>query len=135
MSFRHPRVLAWEAKLKSVFDLIDAEMEREYGDRYPLHPARAEHGATANAEDDGLFDLGAAFSAGFGSRHGRGYVVQVRLATLKRVPPDAMETIERRVAERLREELPRAFPGRELRIERDEHAFKIVGDLGLDERC
>ena len=129
MSFRDPRVLQWENRLKGVFDAIDAELERRYGDRYDLHPARAERGETANPEDDGLFDVGAKFSAGFGSRHGRGYVVDVRLVTLERVPVDTRREIERFVADRLRETLPHAFPDAELRVEREGAALKIVGDL------
>ena len=48
MSLRHPKAVAWERKLSEVFDTIDAEMETAYGDRYPLHPARATRGKTAN---------------------------------------------------------------------------------------
>lgn len=128
---RHPRVQAWELRLKEVFDRIDEDLEREYGADYPLHPARASHGTTASREHDGLFDVGAAFSAGFGSSHGAGYVVEVRLVTLSRVPADIRERIEEQVAARLRKALPLAFPGRALRVERDGPRYKIVGDLGV----
>ena len=123
--------MAWEKKLEEVFDQIDHLMEDRYGDRYPLHPSRPERGATSQPSADGLFDLGAAFSAGFGSVHGRGYVISVRLSTLARVPADVMETIEQEVLALLQEKLPTAFPCRDLRIERDGHSFKIVGDLSF----
>lgn len=132
MSYRDPRVQEWERRLKAVFDRIDGALERKYAGRYPLHPARPRQGETSSPEDDGLFDLGAAFSAGFGSEHGRGYSVQVRLATLHNVPDDVVQAIEEEVVTRLREELPRAFPGRDLTVVAEGHAFKIVGDLGLD---
>ncbi len=32
MSLRHPKAIAWERKLREVFDTIDAEMETAYGD-------------------------------------------------------------------------------------------------------
>jgi len=131
MSFRDPRVSAWEKKLESIFDDIDHDMEDRYGDKYPLHPSRPERGATSNPSADGLFDLGAAFSAGFGSQHGRGYTVSIRLSTLARVPPIIMEKIEQEVVELLHKKLPAAFPGRDLRVERDGHSFKIIGDLSL----
>ena len=131
MSFRDPRVSAWEMKLESIFDEIDHDMEDRYGDEYPLHPSRPERGATNNPSADGLFDLGAAFSAGFGSQHGRGYTVSIRLSTLARIPPDILEKIEQEVVELLHEKLPGAFPGRDLRVERDGHSFKIIGDLSL----
>ncbi len=131
MSVRHHKVLDWESRLKAVFDQIDVELERKYAARFPLHPARAKQGATANPEDDGLFDLGAAFSAGYGSKHGAGYTVQIRLATLQRVPPEFVRVIEDEVVERLIVELPRAFPGRDLRVEREGHVFRLIGDLTL----
>ncbi|HMP73080.1 MAG TPA: hypothetical protein PKE55_07435 [Kiritimatiellia bacterium] len=131
MSFRDPRVLAWEKQLQHVFDEIDHIMEDRYGDRYPLHPNRPPRGATSNPSADGLFDLGAAFTAGFGSIHGRGYVVQIRLSTLARIPAEVIEQIEQEILELLREKLPKAFPCRSLSIERDGHSFKIVGDLSI----
>lgn len=131
MSARHPKATAWEDNLKRLFDRIDAELETKYGDRYALHPNRPPRGETANPEDDGLFNVGAAFSAGFGSEHGRGYVVSLRMATLQHVPPEVQEAIEEEVVKRVRDMLPEFFPGRELRVERDGHAFKITGDLRL----
>ena len=131
MSYRDPRVLAWEKRLAEVFDEIDHIMEDRHGDRYTLHPSRPQKGTTSSPSADGLFDLGAAFSAGFGSVHGRGYVISIRLSTLARVPADVMETIEQEVLELLEEKLPEAYPHRDLRIERDGHSFKIVGDLSL----
>jgi len=131
MSMRHPKVMEWERRLKAVFDQIDRELESRYGNKFLLHPARAALGSTADPSADGLFDLGAAFTAGFGSKLGRGYVVQIRLATLQDLPANLVQAIEREVLDRLKEALPRAFPGRTLRVERDGHAYKIVGDLSL----
>lgn len=131
MSIRHPKLLAWEKTLKRVLDMIDGELESRFGEYYPLHPVRAEHGHTANPAHDGLFGLGASFSAGYGSKHGPGYVVRLRLSTLSHVPKDIITQMEARVIERLEEELPKAFPNRELRVSRDGAVFKIHGDLGL----
>lgn len=131
MSARHPAVLQWEADLKQAFDAIDRELEERYGDQYPLHPNRPARGATANPEDDGLFNVGASFTPGYGSQHGRGYVINVRMSTLARVPAGMQDRIEDEVAVLLRERLPALFPGRDLRVERDGHAFKITGDLSV----
>ena len=131
MSIRHPKVIAWEQKLGEIFDKIDAELEVMYGDRYPLHPARAERGKTSNPEYDGLFNVGAVFSAGFGSQHGAGYLVRMRVATLAHVPKPVLEEIENVVVLRLSEELPNVFPGRDLKVTRDGPIFKIHGDLSL----
>ena len=131
MSVRHPKATEWEDNLKRLFDRIDAELEAQYGDRYALHPNRPTRGETANPEDDGLFNVGAAFSAGFGSEQGRGYIVSLRMATLQHVPPEVQAAIEAEVVDRVRALLPEFFPGKDLRVERDGHAFKITGDLSL----
>lgn len=131
MSLRHPRVIAWEAKLKRIFDQIDQTLEDRYGRRYPLHPARPPRGSTSNPEADGLFNIGASFTPGFGSKSGRGYVVDVRMMTLAGVPRDVQEKMEDEVAELLRSMLPEHFPGRDLRVARDGHVFKITGDLRI----
>lgn len=131
MSFRDVRVQAFEETLKKVFDRIDRDLEERYGHLYPLHPARPARGATGNPEMDGLFDIGAVFSAGFGSQYGPGYVVDVRMVTLKDVPVDVQERMENEVVEMLRRYLPEAFPGRQLKVARDGHVFKIFGDLSI----
>ncbi|HPT15915.1 MAG TPA: hypothetical protein PK388_01385, partial [Kiritimatiellia bacterium] len=95
------RLERWEARLKQVFDEINDELEAEYGQRARRHPNRPPHGATSNREDDGLFDLGAAFTVGIGSQHGPGYVVQARIATLDAVPPEVQAQFEAEVARRL----------------------------------
>lgn len=131
MSSRHPKALDRERTLKRVFDTIDAELESAYGERYPLHPVRATKGQTSNPEHDGLFNLGASFSAGYGSQHGPGYVVRLRVSTLSNVPKAVLEEMEDFVVERLRAELPKAFPNRDLKVIRDGPVFKINGDLSL----
>jgi hypothetical protein len=128
---RHPKVEQWETRLRQVFDRIDDHLEHKYGRKLPLHPARPPRGATSNKSQDGLFNVGASFTAGYGSRHGPGYVVEVRMVTLSRVPQYLRDRIEEEVAERLREELPKEFPDRELVVERDGPVYKIYGDLRL----
>jgi hypothetical protein len=128
---RHYKIEEWESRLKKVFDRIDDYLEEKYGRKYPLHPARPARGATSSKAQDGLFDLGASFSAGYGSKRGPGYVVEVRMVTLTRVPLYIRNRIEDEVVERIREELPKEFPDRELRIERDGQVYKIYGDLRL----
>ena len=131
MSMRGPEVTRWEEQLKQVFDRIDDRLEERYGSEYPLHPARAKRGTVGNREDDGLFNIGAAFSAGFGSEHGRGYIVEVRMSTLSNVPEKVQNTLENEVADLLEKELSSAFPGRNLKVVRDGPVFKVIGDLGL----
>lgn len=128
---RHPSLLEFEKKLRALFDTIDDRLEREYGAQYQLHPARAPSGTTSSRASDGLFNVGASFTPGYGSRIGRGYVVQVELSTLDRVPSDVREQIEARVADMVAEKLPYYFPDRTLRVSRDRNVYKIHGDLSL----
>jgi hypothetical protein len=126
------RLEEWEDKLRTAFDAIDLILEDKYGGQYPLHPARPKRGTTANCKYDGLFSVGAAYSAGFGSMHGEGYVLEVRLVTLSHVPKTRRKDIVEEVVDLLREHLPTIFPDTELTVVRDGHMYKITGDLGLD---
>ena len=131
MSTSKTKLERWEARLKQVFDEINDEFEAEYGQRARRHPNRPPAGSTSNREDDGLFDLGAAFTVGIGSQHGPGYVVQARIATLDSVPAELQEKFEAEVIRRLKEKLPAAFPDVKLFVDRDGPVYKIHGDLSL----
>ncbi len=130
---RHPYLITWESTLKNVLDTIDEILEDRYGADYPLHPARREHGSTSSRSHDGLFDIRGEFTLGLGSRKGRGYIIDIDLKTLHRVPGDVIERIENDAISELRDRLPKAFPGRELFVERDGNMIKIIGDLSLRE--
>ncbi len=128
---KHPSLKRFDDRLKALFDEVDNYLEQHYGDRYPLHPARAKQGATQNKEHSGLFSVGASFSAGYGSDHGRGYVVEVDMVTLAEVPDDIEEEIDEAAAQKVRDLLPLYFPDRQLELVRDGRVFKIHGDLSL----
>lgn len=122
---------AFEDRLHGVLSEIDGALEERWGARWPLHPARPPRGAAANPQYDGLFRVTAAFSAGFGSKLGPGYLFRVEMSTLADVPAVEREAIEAEAAFLLREGLARAFPGRDLRVDRDGSVLKIHGDLSL----
>ena len=128
---QHIRLVEWEKRLKNVFDRINDDLEAKYGNYYPLHPARARHGMTSDRAQDGLFNIGASFTLGIGSKFGRGYAVDIRLSTLSRVPEEVRRNIEHEVVRSVSLELPKAFPGRSLCISRDGGIYKIHGDLGF----
>ena len=127
----HPKTNAFEKKMNEVLDEVDTELEKRYGDRYPLHPARAQHGETASGQHSGLFSVDAYFTAGYGSEHGRGYVVDVEMVTLSDVPDDIEEEIEAEAARRVEEKLKERFPERNFQVTRDGPVFKIRGDFSL----
>ncbi len=129
---RHRKANEWELRLKAVFDEIDHELETEFGGRFELHPARPAVGATSSPEMDGLFNVGASYSAGFGSRFGPGYVVDIRLSTLERIPRELKHTLRDKVQAMLAEKLPAAFPGKNLQIDQEHNHLRIHGDLSLD---
>ena len=128
---RHIKAKEWEQRLKAVFDEIDAELETRYGDRFEPHPARSPEGATSNPEMDGLFNVGASYSAGFGTKLGPGYVVDIRLSTLQRVAPELKLELRDTVQAMLIEKLPAAFPGRQLHVDQERSHLRIHGDLSL----
>ncbi len=129
---RHQKAMDWELRLKQVFDEIDAELESEYGKQFRLHPSRSPEGTTSNPEMDGLINVGASYSAGFGSKLGPGYVVDIHLSTLEHIPVRVKTKIRERVQKMLSEKLPLAFPGRKLFVEKELNHLRIHGDLSLD---
>jgi hypothetical protein len=128
---QHPKMKEWDDTLKSVFDGIDHYLEDKYGQSYSLHPNRPERGRTANPEMDGLFNVGASYTTGYGSRIGKGYVVDIHLSTLESKDPALLEKIETEVMALLKARLAEAFPGRTLFVEKEGHIMKIHGDLSL----
>lgn len=129
---RGTKVIEWEQRLKKVFDEIDAILEKEYANRLSRHPARPKHGKTDNREMDGLFNVGASFSAGFGSEIGPGYVVDIRISTLDQVPEKLKTELRDKVQLLLREKLPAAFPDTKIFVEKERNHLRIHGDLSLD---
>ncbi|MBU0929105.1 MAG: hypothetical protein KKA67_15245 [Spirochaetes bacterium] len=127
----HPKTNEWDEAMKAVFDRIDALLEDRYGGSWRLRRNRPERGTTANPEADGLFNVGVFFTPGYGSRLGRGYLVEVVLATEEAVPARKRDEIESLVRDLLVEYLPEYFPGRNLSVDRDGSMYKIHGDLGL----
>lgn len=127
----HPNTILWEQRLTSIFENIDEYLEDHYGDKLPLHPNRPARGTTSNGEMDGLFNVGASFTAGYGSELGRGYVVQIEMRTLEDVPASLRKQVEQDVLNLLQRELVLRFPERKLNVELDGRIWKIVGDLSL----
>jgi hypothetical protein len=127
------KIREFDTKLKKIFDMIDDFLENNYGSRYSLHPNRQVRGVTANKASDGLFNVGASFSAGYGSVYGRGYVVDVDLATLEHVPEQVQRDIENEVADLLRGILAEYFPNQDIKVSRDGIVLKIYGDLVLND--
>ncbi len=131
IDMKHPSLIEWEKQLKKIFDLVDDMLEEKYGALYTLHPSRAKIGSTSNKEHDGLFNVGSSFSAGFGSTLGRGYVIDIDMVTLEKVPKEITGKIEKDVVKMVKELLPVHFPERELDVKHDGNVFKIVGDFSL----
>ena len=127
----HPKMAEFDDRLKKLFDEVDNYIEDRYGGRYPLHPMRPARGETSNPEADGLFNVGANFTPGFGSELGRGYIIDVSMSTLEKVADEVRREIYETVAHKVRELLPVHFPERDLRVRRDGNHFKILGDFSL----
>jgi len=130
---KHPKMKEWDKNMKRMFDEIDDFLEDTYGSDYPLHPNRRPRNATSNKEMDGLFNVGASYSTGYGTKLGKGYVVDIHMSTLSSVPDYIKKEIETLVEQKIDEMLPRYFPGRDLDIEKDGNCLKIFGDLSLGE--
>jgi hypothetical protein len=129
----HPKMMEFDNRMKKLFDEVDDFIEDQYGGNYSLHPLRPARGETANPEADGLFNIGANFTPGYGSELGRGYLIDVSMSTTDKVDEDIRREIYEAVANKVRELLPIHFPERELTVRRDKNNFKIQGDFSLGE--
>lgn len=127
----HPKAVEFDRKFQEIYEKVDREMEARHGDLFALHPCRPQAGSTSNPQMDGLYNLGASFTAGYGSREGRGYVVDLRIATLEEVPEEVRTMLWKEALELLDYHIKETFPHRELRIVPDGTLWKIVGDFSL----
>jgi hypothetical protein len=127
----HPKMEEFDDRLKKLFDEVDDFVEDKYGGYYSLHPMRPARGETSNPEADGLFNIGANFTPGFGSELGRGYLIDVAMSTLEKVDDAVRREIYEAAANKVRVLLPIHFPERELTVRLDKNHFKIQGDFNL----
>ncbi len=127
----HPKMIKFDETLKQIFDEIDDYLEDHYGDLYSLHPARLERGEAGNKSHDGLFNVGASYTAGFGSVYGKGYAIEIRMVTLEKVDPALVKEIEDKVKELLEKKLAEFFPDRKIYVNKDGNILKIYGDFSL----
>ncbi|RPH93600.1 MAG: hypothetical protein EHM72_16210 [Calditrichaeota bacterium] len=128
---RHYSVEQWEVRLDQMMQELDHILEERFQGAYYLHPARPARGEAANPTADGLFSITAAFTLGLGSKLGKGYVLDIRLATLESVSVKVRREIEAIALENLTALLPQYFPNQKLNITQDGDVLKIHGDLSL----
>ncbi len=131
MPARHPKQAKIEKSMRLLCNSLDTYLEDKYGEAYPLHPNRAERGKTGSVAYDGLFSTGTKFTLGYGSKSGRGYLIDIEIVTLEKVTKENRAKIEHDAIAFLKEKLPHYFPERELDIIQEGNVFKIVGDFSL----
>lgn len=127
----HPKMNTFNQTFHKMFEEVTAHIEKQYGSHYPLHPARPPHGSTSSRQSDGLFNIGADFTPGYGSKYGRGYLIDVHMATLEKVPHEVRWEIVEEVVRKINELLPVYFPNRNLEVFSEGTHFKICGDFSL----
>ncbi len=127
----HPKLMAWDHTMKAMLDRIDHLLEDRYGHQWKLRRNRPRRGETANPQADGLFDVDVIFTPGYRSQHGRGYLVEIILATDQNVSAEERAEIEVLTQDLLLQFLPEYFPGRELSVVREGAMYKIIGDFRL----
>ncbi len=127
----HPKQMELEAVMRRLCDDLDHYLEDAFGDRYPLHPNRPARGKAASVAYDGLFSTGTQFTLGYGSNHGRGYLVTVEIRTLSTVEKSDRQDIEQSAIAYLRSIIPTYFPNRFIEVKRDGNVYKLVGDFSL----
>ena len=129
----HPKQEELEKKLSLLCQALDNHLEDKYGEHYNIHPNRLKRGKGANPSFDGLFSTSLAFTLGYGSKYGRGYVMNVEIRTLDKVSQYDMADIKADAFSFVRQHLKTYIPEHELEIVQDGDLMKIVGDFSLGE--
>ena len=129
----HPKQEELENELANLCRNLDNYLEDKYGQKYRIHPNRLKRGAGSNPRFDGLFSTSIAFSLGYGSKSGRGYIVEVDIRTLDRVTEEDRKKILEDAFDYIKGNLKIYLPERELDIVKDGEIMKIVGDFSLGE--
>src|SRR5690554_2491659 len=131
MSLMSAQQRALEKRLRLLFDELDDYLEDKFKGSYDLHPNRLPRGKAARVAYDGLFSTGTKFTLGIGSEYGRGYLVDVEVSTLEKVDPEMRSAIDQAAFDFLKENLPKHFPKRDLKVVKDGQLYKIIGDFSL----
>lgn len=127
----HPKQIALEAIMRKMCDELDHHLEENFGSHYPRHPNRPARGKAASVAYDGLFSTGTQFTLGYGSDHGRGYIVSVEMRTLAKVNNEDEKAVEEATVALINELIPQYFPDRDITLEKDGKVYKLVGDFSL----
>lgn len=127
----HPKQEILEEKMAQLCQALDNHLEDIYGDHYRLHPNRLRRGEGSNPSFDGLFSTSLAFTLGYGSEYGRGYVVNVEIRTLDKVSQYDSTKIQAEAFSFISQNLKKFIPDQDLKIVQDGNLMKVVGDFSL----
>jgi hypothetical protein len=127
----HPKQEILEEKMAQLCQALDNHLEDIYGDHYRLHPNRLRRGKGSNPSFDGLFSTSLAFTLGYGSQYGRGYVVNVEIRTLDKVSQYDSTKIQAEAFSFISQNLKKFIPDQDLKIVQDGNLMKVVGDFSL----
>ena len=129
----HPKQEELEVKMSELCQALDNYLEDIYGEHYKLHPNRLKRGKGSNPSFDGLFSTSLAFTLGYGSRYGRGYVVNVEIRTLDKVSQYEQASIRGTAFSFISQNLKKYLPEHDLQIVQDGNVMKVIGDFSLGE--
>lgn len=129
----HPKQELLEQQMAKLCQALDNWLEDGFGENWPIHPNRMKRGTGANPSFDGLFSTSVAFTLGYGSKSGRGYLVNVDIRTLKFVTSQEKTEVLDAAASFLRNNIEEYIPDRKLDVVKEGNLIKIVGDFSLGE--
>ncbi|WP_320127828.1 hypothetical protein [uncultured Sphaerochaeta sp.] len=127
----HPSQEALETNFRLLCDDLDTFLENTFGHRYTRHPNRLARGKAASVAYDGLFSTGTQFTLGYGSNYGRGYIVDIEIRTLDKIPATERQEIEEEAINQLKTFIPSRFPDRKISVVKDGNVYKLIGDFSL----
>ncbi len=131
MSISNPNQEKFDHSLRLLCNELDEYLENRFGHLYQLHPNRLKRGKAGNVSYDGLFSTGTKFTLGYGSKSGKGYLVDIEIITLDTVSKEDRMMIDQEAVQFITKKLPHYFPSRILKVIHEGKVFKIVGDFSL----
>lgn len=124
-----------QEKLEESFVLfekaIDNYLEDTFSDEITIHPMRMKRGKGANPIHDGVFSTTIIFSMGFGTKYGRGYIINISISTLDNVSSHLKERIEEATFDFASKHAEEYLPGRNVECVRDAGLIKLIGNFSL----
>ncbi|MCR5732214.1 MAG: hypothetical protein K6G51_04685 [Sphaerochaetaceae bacterium] len=126
-----PRQEKLEESFVSFEKVIDNHLEDMFSEEINIHPSRMKRGVGANPIHDGIFSVTIIFSMGYGTKYGRGYIINLSISTLDNISYELKQRIEEETFDFVSRHVNEYIPNRNIECVRDAGLIKLIGNFTL----